>query len=83
MSAFKNMIIDIEESIERGVLSYRQIADMYGISLADVEKIAYELMEQFDDSSYDDSMDGDFDSAMESAGMGTDEDYGYFDMESE
>jgi hypothetical protein len=27
---------------------------------------------------YDDSMDGDFDSAMASAGLGTDEDYGYF-----
>jgi hypothetical protein len=26
---------------------------------------------------YDDSMDGDFDSAMTSAGFGTDEDYGY------
>lgn len=26
----------------------------------------------------DDSMDGDFDSAMASAGLGTDEDYGYF-----
>ena len=26
----------------------------------------------------DDSMDGDFDSAMASAGHGTDEDYGYF-----
>ena len=26
----------------------------------------------------DDSMDGDHDSAMESAGWGTDEDYGYF-----
>jgi hypothetical protein len=28
---------------------------------------------------YDDSMDGDFDSAMASAGFGTDEDYGMFD----
>ena len=27
---------------------------------------------------YDDSMDGDFDSAMASAGYGTDEDYGYY-----
>lgn len=27
---------------------------------------------------YDDSMDGDHDSAMESAGWGTDEDYGYY-----
>jgi hypothetical protein len=28
---------------------------------------------------YDDSMDGDFDSGMASAGYGTDEDYGLFD----
>ena len=28
---------------------------------------------------YDESMDGDFDSAMSSAGFGTDEDYGLFD----
>lgn len=27
---------------------------------------------------YDESMDGDFDSAMASAGFGTDEDYGYY-----
>ena len=27
---------------------------------------------------YDDSMDGDFDSAMMSAGFGTDEDYGHY-----
>jgi hypothetical protein len=32
----------------------------------------------FDDNDYDESMDGDHDSAMESAGWGTDEDYGYF-----
>ena len=31
-----------------------------------------------DDDDYDESMDGDHDSAMESAGWGTDEDYGYF-----
>lgn len=30
------------------------------------------------DDYYDDSMDGDHDSAMESAGWGTDEDYGYY-----
>ena len=33
---------------------------------------------QFDDDAYDDSMDGDHDSAMTSCGWGTDEDYGYF-----
>jgi len=31
-----------------------------------------------DDIMHGDEMDGDFDSAMASAGMGTDEDYGYF-----
>ncbi len=31
-----------------------------------------------DPDEYDDSMDGDFDSAMASAGYGTDEDYGYY-----
>ena len=30
------------------------------------------------DEQFDDSMDGDHDSAMASAGMGTDEDYGHF-----
>ncbi len=32
---------------------------------------------EVDAGDYDDSMDGDFDSAMASAGFGTDEDYGY------
>lgn len=31
-----------------------------------------------DDCDVDDSMDGDHDSAMESIGWGTDEDYGYY-----
>jgi hypothetical protein len=83
MSAFKDIMIDIQETIERGTMSFQQIADIYGLPRADVELIAQELMDQFDDSTYDDSMDGDFDSAMESAGMGTDEDYGYYGMEDE
>ena len=37
----------------------------------------YEEDEDRDDST-DDSMDGDFDSAMRDAGFGTDEDYGYY-----
>ena len=83
MSAFKDMLIDIQESIERGTLSYQQIADMYGLPVKDVMLIAEELMDQYDDARYDDYMDGDFDSAMASAGMGTDEDYGYYGMEDE
>ena len=39
-----------------------------------------ELSDRFDED-YDDSMDGDHDSAMASAGFGTDEDYGYYGEE--
>ena len=83
MSKFKDMIIDIQEDLERGQLSFQKIADVYGIPVADVELIAKEMMIQFDDSTYDESMDGDFDSAMTSAGFGTDEDYGYFGEDNE
>jgi hypothetical protein len=34
--------------------------------------------QDYDDDYYDDSMDGDWDSAMASAGFGTDEDYGCY-----
>ena len=33
---------------------------------------------EFEDDSFDDSMDGDAESALASAGHGTDEDYGYY-----
>ena len=42
-----------------------------------VETGAIEM--EVEDDYYDDSMDGDFDSAMASAGFGTDEDYWMFD----
>jgi hypothetical protein len=54
MSAFKDMLIDIQESLERGVMSFQQIADMYGLPRADVELISKEMMNQFNDSAYDD-----------------------------
>jgi hypothetical protein len=38
-----------------------------------------ELVEDFEEiEAYDDSMDGDFDSAMTSVGWGTDEDYNFW-----
>ena len=36
------------------------------------------LVDDGERADYDDSMDGDHDSAMTSAGWGTDEDYGYY-----
>ena len=50
--------------------------------LVDVEGYCDEMMEGVydynEDDYYDDSMDGDFDSAMRDCGFGTDEDYGYY-----
>ena len=78
MSKMANLALEIEEHIAEGYLSFGRIAEMYeqyGITREDVELIANEMAEQ---DSYDDSMDGDHDSAMASAGFGTDEDYGYY-----
>jgi hypothetical protein len=55
----------------------RSIAICHGLRL-DEGDIVVTLDEELDaDDYYDDSMDGDFDSAMASAGFGTDEDYGW------
>jgi hypothetical protein len=43
------MIIDVQDSIRNGKLSFKQIADMYGLSYADVNLIANEIIEQESD----------------------------------
>ena len=52
---------------DRGKLAQRY--DVYDVEWGNIEQNGYDQSE---------SMDGDFDSAMTSAGFGTDEDYGYF-----
>lgn len=57
--------------------------DFYGEDWSDVveDNMAEDYYEEEDDvwdDGYNDSMDGDFDSAMRDAGFGTDEDYGCF-----
>jgi hypothetical protein len=54
----------VEELIQEGIVGMYD--DFVNIITADF------------DEDYDDSMDGDFDSAMASAGYGTDEDYGFY-----
>ena len=49
----------------------------YGFSYPTAWEFVNDLIDAEHDE-YDDSMDGDFDSGMASAGFGTDEDYGYF-----
>jgi hypothetical protein len=53
------------------------IASILGVTVDQV----LDAIENYVESDTDDSMDGDFDSAMASAGFGTDEDYGYYDMD--
>ena len=75
-----SIINKVQDAIVAGDLSFRQISEQFNIPFADVELIFEEMMDQMEDY-YNDNMDGDFDSAMASAGYGTDEDYGYYGEE--
>lgn len=57
-------------------MSEDDVADMM-----DCNELSDRFVEGYWDEDFDDSMDGDHDSAMASAGMGTDEDYGYYGEE--
>lgn len=72
-----NIISLVQDEISAGELTWAQIAEKFNIPVWDVEMIFEEMMDQMAET-YNESMDGDFDSAMASAGYGTDEDYGYY-----
>ena len=65
--------MEIEDLYVQGYNVYT-IATMLNIPVEMVDEFVASFMEV----SYNESMDGDFDSAMASAGMGTDEDYGSY-----
>ena len=71
MSKMGDLLISIQEDLSAGRLSFQEIATKYDVPMSWVDAAAVEV-------DYDDSMDGDFDSAMASAGYGTDEDYGCY-----
>lgn len=73
MGYFSNLHQSIIELHEDGV-SLDEIAIRLKVDLGSVA----EVIEDYEEDNYDDSMDGDHDSAMASAGFGTDEDYGYY-----
>ena len=72
-------------AMDEGMLSPKAIAEMClaYMSEDDVEDMCRSndlcnfLEPEDEDADYDDSMDGDFDSGMASAGFGMNEDYGY------
>ena len=55
-----------------------EVYEMDGVECGREDGFEDDEMDSTYDDYYDDSMDGDHDSAMESAGWGTDEDYGYY-----
>jgi hypothetical protein len=69
-----SLAIDLENMIESGYTD-SVIAEALGVSIMIVSQFREEFMDY--GHNYNDSMDGDFDSGMASAGFGTDEDYGY------
>lgn len=76
MSIMSELMLDIEYRLQNDQTP-EEISIATGMTIAFVEEVMEYLKETSDDY-YDESMDGDFDSAMASAGYGTDEDYGYY-----
>lgn len=77
MGKVKNQIIDVLSALESTKMDFEKVANQFGMSPTEVVEIAREYGD-FDNDADPGEMDGDFDSAMASAGFGTDEDYGYF-----
>ena len=72
----------MDELLKKGVIDMANHHDDEWIDvddgMIDVRSFG-EMIEDFhEDDYYDDSMDGDFDTAMRDAGFGTDEDYDYY-----
>jgi hypothetical protein len=71
MSKMSELAMEIEQLYTQGYNEFT-IATMLNIPVELVD----DFVASFMDVEYNESMDGDFDSAMASAGMGTNEDYG-------
>jgi hypothetical protein len=77
MGKVKNEIIDVIDALESTGMDFEKVANQFGMSLTEIIEIAREYGD-FENDADPGDMDGDFDSAMASAGFGTDEDYGYY-----
>lgn len=73
MSRMADIDLSIREFLFSGDYSNREIADMLNIPIEWVNAVEEDM--GFSDDYYDDSMDGDHESALASVGWGVDEDY--------
>jgi orotate phosphoribosyltransferase-like protein len=80
MGKLKELVTTIVEMYDEQGLSVSEIANKLDMSQEEVSQVVAEWSISYSDEGpeYDDSMDGDWDSGMASAGFGTDEDYGSF-----
>ena len=67
-------LFDPDNTLEDDTMENEEVYEMDGVECGREDDANYDDYNDF----YDDSMDGDHDSAMTSAGWGTDEDYGYY-----
>ena len=74
MSKMADLDMEIRQMLDEGLRPF-SIASLLNIPLEMVYDVIHSDIDQ---DTYDESMDGDHDSAMASAGFGTDEDYGYY-----
>ena len=73
MSIMSDLHLSISGDILDGALSFTEIAEKYNVPFNWVDQLAIEMAAEGDDAT-----DEYFDSAMASAGYGTDEDYGCY-----
>jgi hypothetical protein len=79
MSVMSNLDLELTELYMDG-LTAKMAAKVTGLPTSMVVAVFERLQrEEQEQDRFDDSMDGDFDTAMASAGYGTDEDYGCYD----
>jgi len=79
MSVMSNLDLELSELYMDG-LTAKMAAKVTGLPTSMVVAVFERLQrEDQEQDRFDDSMDGDFDTAMASAGYGTDEDYGCYD----
>jgi len=79
MSVMSNLDLELTELYMDG-LTAKMAAKVTGLPTSMVVAVFERLQrEDQEQDRFDDSMDGDFDTAMASAGYGTDEDYGCYD----
>lgn len=60
MGKLKDMLIQVQEHIEAGELTFQQIADKFGLKYEDVLTVYEQMMSYIQDNDYVDSYDFDY-----------------------